>query len=195
MDFVEKHLESLIYLNIEDYFDDFIKEDNIECCVCLESDWGVKLPKCNHFICPKCYYKLYYGFISDDFYKNNPYPNYPKMPEKPLYPYLNPDENLQIYLKLSNNDDLKEWFIEQQEDLYECYKSNNVEIANINMKEWFDTNEIIKKHEDNILSYNVEFKKYQDNYVLYQKQLKNYEIRKIKEKINNCKSTCPLCRA
>ena len=28
-----------------------IKQDNIECCVCLNFNWGVKLPNCSHFIC------------------------------------------------------------------------------------------------------------------------------------------------
>ena len=67
------------------------------------------------------------GFISDDFYKNNPYPNHPKIPKVPMYPYLIPDENLKIYTKISKESDLKEWFVEQQEDLYECYKYHNYE--------------------------------------------------------------------
>jgi len=193
---IDKDIEEFIYLNIEHYLpEDIIKEDNIECCVCLEFYWGVKLPNCNHFICPKCYLKMYDGFISDDFYKNNPYPNHPKMPKVPMYPYLIPDENLKIYTKISKESDLKEWFVEQQEDLYECYKYHNYEFANSNMKIWFDTNELIKKYEDSLLIYNIELLKYQDDNVLYKTQIKNYEMKKQIEKRNNCKMKCPLCRA
>ena len=31
--------------------DNMVREDDIECCVCYENHWGVKLPNCDHFIC------------------------------------------------------------------------------------------------------------------------------------------------
>ena len=42
-----------------------------ECCVCLNFHWGVKLPNCSHYICPKCYYRIYNGYISCDFHSEN----------------------------------------------------------------------------------------------------------------------------
>ena len=192
---LDKEIEKFNDLNIENCFEDFIKEDNIECCVCLEFNWGVKLPNCNHFICPKCYHKIYNGFISNKFYDNNPYPTSPQIPKVSIYPYLNSDENLEIYTKIAKDCDLKEWFVEQQQDLYECYKYNNYEFANINIKIWFDTNEHLKKYEDNLLLYSIELKKYQSDYILYETQIKNYEIKKQIERRKNCKMKCPLCRA
>jgi hypothetical protein len=84
--------------------EDMVKEDNIECCVCMEFHWGVKLPNCNHFICSKCYYNLYYGYVSDIFYTNNPIPIYPK---KPTYPYVNTSKNLEIYNNLIEDENIK----------------------------------------------------------------------------------------
>ena len=36
------------------------KKDNIDCCVCLEHRWGVKLPSCNHYLCRKCYFIIFH---------------------------------------------------------------------------------------------------------------------------------------
>lgn len=86
-----------------------VKQDNIECCVCLNYHWGVKLPNCNHFICPKCYYKLFNGYISEEFYRKN---SKPKYPEKPAYPYKNKDKNKEIFYSITRDDTYLEWFID-----------------------------------------------------------------------------------
>ena len=75
----------------------------------------IKLPNCNHFICPKCYYKLFNGYISDGFYSKN---SEPKYPEKPIYPYQNKDKNKNIFYSITEDDTYLEWFIDENEDLY-----------------------------------------------------------------------------
>ena len=195
--------EEFKHLNIKHYIStDIIKENNIECSVCLEFNWGIKLPNCNHFICPNCYDKIHNGFISDNFYNTNPYPKPPEIPKEPIYPYLNSIENLKIYNKISKHDfrlknwfiEIKEWFIEQQQDLYECYKCNDDEYINNSMKTWFETDELIQKYENSLILYDIEQKKYIDDYLLYEKQMDNYKIKKNIERMNNCSKKCPLCR-
>ena len=60
-------LESLLNYDEDELLENItfgmVKQDNIECCVCLNCHWGVRLPNCNHFICPKCYYKIYWENI------------------------------------------------------------------------------------------------------------------------------------
>jgi hypothetical protein len=163
-----------------------VKEDNIECCVCMDFHWGVKLPNCNHFICPKCYYKMYYGYISNTFYANNPIPIYP---EKTSYPYININQNLEIYNTLTNDGNYMDWFINENEDLYNCIKRNEdfVDNIDINIKKWFDKNELIIKYENDLLQYELIYKKYTDEMDIYCNLVKE-------EKQNNIKNTCPLCR-
>lgn len=43
--------------------------DNIKCPICLENTKGVKLLKCNHHLCIKCFKRCYYG---DDDLDNEP---------------------------------------------------------------------------------------------------------------------------
>ena len=163
-----------------------IKQDNIECCVCLNYHWGVKLPNCNHFICPKCYYKIYNGYISDDFYNKITEPKYPI---KPIYPYQNPDKNKEIYYTITNNSTYLQWFIEENEDLYNSVKMNSEFIANIddNLKIWFETNNLIKDYENELIKYENEMEQYNINIEEYNEL---YE----QEKIDNSQSLCPLCR-
>lgn len=163
-----------------------VKEDNIECCVCLNFHWGVKLPNCNHFICPKCYYKLYYGYVSETFYTNNPTPIYP---EKPTYPYINISQNSEIYNNLTDDDTYKDWFINENEDLYNCVKINSEYIDNLNnnVKKWFEKNEVIIRYENDLLQHEVNYKKYSDEIDIYSDLLKE-------EKENNTQNKCPLCR-
>lgn len=166
--------------------EDMIKEDSIECCVCFELNYGVQLPNCNHFICSKCYFKIYYGYIDDTFYKNNSYPKYIKMP---IYPYLNTNENLEIYNKLTNDDFFKEWFIDENEDLYQCVKNNDDAVYDISdkVKEWFITNESIKKYENDLIQYKINIDK-------FDKDMETYQLLKKEHKQKNIKKKCPLCR-
>jgi len=165
---------------------DMNKEDNIECCVCLDYHWGVKLPNCNHFICPKCYYKIYNGFISAKFNCNNPEPI---CPEKPIYPYLNKDKNKEIFLSITNDTTNLEWFIEENEDLYNSIKMDSEFTNNLdtNIKIWFINNETIKKYEDDLINY----EKYLDKFNV---DIENYNDLYEEEKEYNSQKICPLCR-
>ncbi len=146
MDFLDK-LEVETFLVGEDealnnITIDLIKQDNIECCVCLNYYWGVKLPNCNHFLCPKCYYEIYYGFISSDFKSKN---HFPVRPDKPIYPYQNHDKNKEIFHSITNDNTFLEWFIFDNEDLYNSVKLNTEYVDNLdfNLKKWFENNEIL----------------------------------------------------
>ena len=166
--------------------EDMIKEDSIECCVCFELNYGVQLPNCNHFICSKCYCKMYYGYIDDTFYKNNSYQKSIKMS---IYPYLNTSENLEIYNKLTNDDFFEEWFIDENEDLYHCVKNNDDAVYDISdkVKEWFETNERIKKYENDLIQNKINQHKFYED-------LENYNRLKKENKQKNIKKKCPLCR-
>ena len=165
---------------------DMIKEDNIECCVCLNYHWGVKLPNCNHFICPKCYYKIYNGFISNHFLSENIEPIYP---ETPVYPYINKDTNKQIFYGITEDDKYLEWFIDENEDLYNSIKINSVFVENINdnLKCWFENNELIKQYERNLIQYKNDMEQYNIDIEKY-----NYMYKEEKE--YNAQQKCPLCR-
>jgi hypothetical protein len=187
MNQIDKRLEEdEIEIFSEIVTEDMVKEYNIECCVCMEFYWGVKLPNCNHFICRKCYYKMYYGYISCKFYANNPRPIYP---EKPTYPYIITSQNTEIYHTLTSGDTYKEWFINENEDLYNCIKlkSEFVDNINNNVLQWFQNNELIIKYENDLLQYELNYKKYCDEMDIF------CNLRK-QEKENNIKNSCPLCR-
>ena len=94
------------------YTECMVKEDNIECCVCLEFNWGVKLPNCH-------------GYVEDYFYMNNPKPICIEEINEPTYPYQNNTQNLELYNNLTREDTYKEWFINHNKELYECIKNNN----------------------------------------------------------------------
>ena len=187
MNEIDKRLEDFeIEIMSKNVSNDMVKEDNIECCVCMEFHWGVKLPNCNHFICPKCYYNLYYGFVSDRFYTNNSRPIHP---EKLTYPYVNISQNLEIYNNLTEDETYMDWFINDNEDLYNCIKvkSEFVDNINNNILQWFENNELIIKYENDLLQYELNYKKYIDKNDIYLKLLEE-------EKENNTKKICPLCR-
>lgn len=165
---------------------DMIKEDNIECCVCLNYHWGVKLPNCNHFICPKCYYKIYNGFISNYFLSENIEPIYP---ETPIYPYKNKDTNKDIFYGITEDDKYLEWFIDENEDLHNSIKINSVFVENINdeLKCWFENNELIKQYENDLIQYKNDMEQYNIDIEKY-----NYMYKEEKE--YNAQQKCPLCR-
>ncbi len=164
-----------------------IKKDDIECCVCLNIQRGVKLPNCDHYLCIKCYYKIYNGFISEKFKYNNPKP---KLLTKNLdYPYKNVNENEEIFNNITNDKTFLEWFINENEDLYNSIKMNSefVEDVNNEIKIWFEKNENIKKYENDLIKYN-------DDNIKYDKDLNDYNILYDDEKEYNSQKICPLCR-
>ena len=147
-----------------------IKQDNIECCVCLNFNWGVKLPNCSHFVCSKCYYKIYNGYISGDFYSKTTEPKYPV---KPIYPYQNQDKNKELFKSITNNNIYLEWFIDDNEDLYNSVKMNSefVDNLDVKLKLWFKNNELLKQYENDILQYknlleqyNIDIEAYNEKY-------------------------------
>ena len=170
-------------------------ENEVECCICLEIEFGVKLPNCNHFVCPKCYYKLYYGYLSDAFYSNNPCPI---APQKPIYPYLNVIANLEIFHNLINKDTVKDdkdwfvtekdWFISENEDLYNCVKKSEcVDYVDMNVKKWFENNAQLAQYENDVLQYDLDNIKYSNQQLIYSELCKE-EIE------NNMQNKCPMCR-
>ena len=163
-----------------------VKEDNIECCICLNYHWGVKLPNCNHFICPKCYYKLFNGYISDEFYSKNTEPKYP---EKPIYPYQNKDKNKDIFYSITEDDTYLEWFVVENEDLYNSVKLNSefVDKLDVELKKWFENNKNIKQYEDELIQYNKNVEQFNND-------IEEYNELYSQEKEDNSKQICPLCR-
>ena len=177
------------------YSEDMIKEDDIECCVCYENHWGVKLPKCDHFICPKCYYKIYHhGYLSTDFINENSKPVEPERPEEPIYPFI-PEKLELIYNELTNNDRYKSWFINSNEDLYghiifNDYKCN---IDN-NIIKWFQTNKQLKIYEEDKNKYKLLYKEYQAKLAIFCEEMEEYRFREEEDRQQNCGKSCPLCR-
>ena len=179
------------------YTECMVKEDNIECCVCLEFNWGVKLPNCNHYICSKCYYKIYYhGYVEDYFYTNNPKPIRIEKINEPTYPYQNNTQNLELYNNLTREDTYKEWFINHNKELYECIKNNNEDFINIDikLKQWFETDEKIKMYENELMKYDIDYKDYLIKYEKWSIYIKKYNILLENHRKTNCKKSCPLCR-
>ena len=163
-----------------------IKEDNIECCVCLNNSWGVKLHNCNHFICPKCYYKIYNGYVTSNFHSENPKPKYP---ERPIYPYQNEDKNKEIFYSITEDNTYLEWFINENEDLYNSVKLNSefVDNLDVKLKKWFENNEIIEKYENDLIQYKKDVEQY---YI----DMEEYDELYSQEKEDNSQKLCPLCR-
>ena len=190
MDFRDE-LETDIFLYgeekaLENITNDMIKQDNIECCVCLNFHWGVKLPNCSHFICPKCYYRIYNGYICCDFHSEN---LNPEEPEKPIYPYQNCDTNKELFKSITNNTIYLEWFIDDNEDLYNSVKKNSefVDNLDVKLKFWFENNEILKQYEIDMLQYKKMLEQY---YIDIEAYNEKYE----EEKEDNAQKICPLCR-
>jgi hypothetical protein len=164
-----------------------VKKYDSECCVCLEIGTCVKLENCDHYLCPICYYKLRYGFVRDKFYINNPYPN---RPVKPNYPYINVNENIKIFKSLTNDNTYLDWFVNENQDLYNCIKTNEDFVCNVDkeIKKWFEDNGIIKNYEDDIIQYELNYEKYNND-------MDNYSMLLEEERENNIICTCPLCRS
>jgi hypothetical protein len=163
-----------------------VKQDNIECCICLNYHWGVKLPNCSHFICPKCYYKLFNGYISEEFYSKK---SEPKYPEKPIYPYQNKDKNKDIFYSITEDDTYLEWFIDENEDLYKSVKLNSefVDNLDVKLKRWFEHNKDIKQYENDLIQYNKNIEQFNND-------IEEYNELYAQEKEANSQKICPLCR-
>ena len=152
----------------------------------VNNSWGVKLPNCKHFLCPKCYYKIYNGYVSSDFYIKNPYPTYP---EKPIYPYQNEDKNKEIFYSIFEDDVYLEWFINENQDLYNSVMLNTefVDNLDVKIKQWFENNETIKKYENDLIQYE---KDVQQHWIDMEEHRELY----YEEKEDNSQKLCPLCR-
>ena len=108
---------------------------------------------------------------------------------KSNYHYINIRQNLEIYNSLTDDDTYKDWFINENEDLYNSIKINSefVDNLNNNVKIWFETNEVIQKYENDLIQFEL-------NYEIYNDQMKIY-YNLIEEEIeNNIQNICPLCR-
>jgi hypothetical protein len=177
------------------YTEDMIKKDDIECCVCYENHWGVKLPNCDHFICPKCYYKIYHhGYLSSEFINENSKPVGPERPKEPLYPFI--PENLEvIYNELTNNDKYESWFILSNEELYDHIVFNDYKSKiDRNIINWFQTNNELKIYEEDKNKYKLAYKEYQTNHDIFCEEIEEYRCREEEERQQNCSKLCPLCR-
>lgn len=185
-DYIERYVNAL--------YDKMDKKIDNECCVCYEIKLGIKLPNCNHYVCTTCHYKLYNGYLGENFYIINPRPI---KPQTPVYPYLNITANSEIYhaLIINNSPEKdwftteKDWFIEENEDLYNCVKTNS-EYANYVdpiIKRWFENNEQLLKYENDSTQYELDNIKYRDEYSVYCDLCEE-------ERTKNIQGRCPLCR-
>ena len=142
----------------------------------------------DHYIKSKnfCYYKLFNGYISDGFYSKNPGPKYP---EKPIYPYQNKDKNKNIFYSITEDDTYLEWFIDENEDLYNSVKldSEFVDNLDVKLKYWFENNEIIKQYENDLIQYEKHLEQYNID-------SEEYNELYAEEKEYNSQKICPLCR-
>jgi len=193
--------------NIEYETGNMVREDAIECPVCFETRWGVRLPNCSHFICAKCYYIIYKGFISEKFKQKNLEPIKPKSPpnrETPEYPYTYNNEELQaIFNSFKINSEFEDWFVYSNGDLYNSIRNNSEYVEDLDdvIKEWFQNDDKIKIYKQSIKSYKNSKKEYDklwSNYCkecdAYLKDLAEYNELLKCEKEYNAKQCCPLCR-
>ena len=174
--------------------EDMVKQDNLECPVCLSHGIGVKLPNCQHYICTICYYIIYeYGYLSDDFLQHHKSPVEPVNPKEPKYPYINKTELLEeIYTNLQLEGKFKELFIEDNEDLYECFKMGHYKDKII--EKWIKNNELINQYELDKKTYEKDMKKYNKEFNSYSKQYQTYLELKQQDRESNINPCCPLCR-
>lgn len=187
---------------------DMIREDAIECPVCFDTRWGVRLPNCSHFICSRCYYTIYKGFMPEKFKQGRlepiepEQPKYTSIPEYP-YSYCNKKVLKDIFDSFGINDDFKEWFVNENKDLYISIKKNTVYVEDIDdvIKEWFQNDEkinlyknMMKIYKDSKKEYDKLWRNYHIEYEKYLKELEEYNEFLEYEKEMNIKKRCPLCR-
>ena len=94
-----------------------------------------------------------------------------------------------IFYGITEDDKYLEWFIDENEDLYNSIKINSVFVENINdnLKCWFENNELIKQYERNLIQYKNDMEQYNIDIEKY-----NYMYKEEKE--YNAQQKCPLCR-
>lgn len=167
--------------------EDLVKRDNVECCVCLELHWGVKMPNCEHFICPKCFITMNTGYISSDFHNKH---HKPEKPKEPKYPYEDKEKNRVLFLSITDDERHLKWFVCENEDLYNSIKikSEFVETIDDDLKSWFENNELIEQYYDDLCKYEHKMNKYYDEF-------RKYEILYEMEQNKNSQRKCPLCRS
>jgi len=188
-----------------------VREDAIECPICFEIRWGVRLPNCSHFICAKCYYTIYKGFVSEKFKQEHPEPIEPEAPpnrEFPEYPYIcNKKELKVIFNSFGIKSEFEGWFIDENEDLYISNKRNTEYVEDLDdvIKDWFRNDEkiilyekMLKKYKDSKEEYNKLYTKLYDkcckDYDKYVEELHEYKLLLDYEKKCNSNQSCPLCR-
>lgn len=113
----------------------------------------------------------------------------PKYPEKPAYPYENKDKNKEIFYIITRDDTYLEWFIDNNEDLYNSVKLNTefVKDLDTHLKCWFENNEIIKQWENDLIQYEKHLEQYNID-------IKEYNELYSEGKEYNSQKICPLCR-
>jgi hypothetical protein len=191
--------------NIEYETSDMVRKDSIDCPICFETRWGVRLPNCQHYICSVCYYNIYKGFISEKFKQEHPEPIEPEAPPNrqiPEYPYSE-SELILIFNNFRIQTEFELWFINSNEDLYNSIKKNSEYVDDLDdvIREWFQNNEKIINYEKSIKSYKDSKKEYDklwsnyhEEYNKYKKELEEYNQLLEYEKEYNTKQSCPLCR-
>lgn len=178
---------------LEFFTKDMVKRDNVDCCVCFELHWGVKMPNCEHFICPKCFITMNTGYISSDFHDKHPKPEEPKEP-KPKYPYEDKEKNRVLFQSITNDERYLKWFVCENEDLYNSVKikSEFVETIDDDLKSWFENNELIEQYYYDLSKYE---RKYEHKMNKYYVEIRKYGILYEMEQNKNSQRKCPLCRS
>ncbi len=184
------------------------KKDNIDCCVCLEHRWGVKLPNCDHYLCRKCYFIIFYEGPMIDYNEIENYnkpvkPPQPTPIKPPIYPYTK-NELREIYSQLTDDIDNIEWFVNENKDLYICIMENEyVSEIKDSVKNWFVNDERMVKYNNDLDEWKQLFAKYKIEYNNYLEsdEYKIYceELEELERYIEDCKQesinpVCPLCR-
>lgn len=103
--------------------------------------------------------------------------------KKPIYPYADIIQNLEIYWQLTTDATYKEWFIYSNEDLYDSIimQSKLVDDIDYKIKQWF-------KNNDDITQYKMAHNKY----IVEREHLNKTLIEK--ERNRKCKRPYPLSR-
>ena len=178
-------------------FIDFRIQENGECCVCIEDQILLKLPRCSHKVCIQCYKTIYYGSTTID-----PPTVSRNDIERPVWPYP---------FYCSYEEELKgtrkDWMIcDEKEAEYSSFTNeyfNEFYKPELNNMSY---DELIALR-DSLISTNVEERldwMNTEEFINYENELFCYDIvrKKIEkkwEKFNNKKTKgngiCPICRA
>jgi hypothetical protein len=124
--------------------------------------------------------------VTSNFHSENPNPKYPEIP---IYPYQNKDKNKEIFYSITEDNTYLEWFINENEDLYNSVKLNTefVDNLDVKLKKWFENNEIIEKYKNDLIQYKKDVEQYDID-------TEEYDELYFQEKKKNSQKICPLCR-